>query len=194
MFKPVENELELAMFNGIWTTVWMEKGYELEFSEQALERFVVMTEEGHYVGTSEIKPYCRSSSFINEVAPFMENPKVIEADGAIAEIDKIALLRSYRGSGNMISSILSSAVYYAERQRTKYFVSVLEPVFLRALQITFKVPLEKVGEKVFYKGDSVIPVLFHMEQIYMNKHQYEWISYPETKENDPCLAYSGRSI
>lgn len=179
MFKIVENELELAMFNGIWTTVWREKGYELEFSDHPLQRFVVVTEEGEYVGTSEIKPYSLAASVINEVAPFSSHPKVIEAEGAVAEIDKIALLKTYRRSGRFISDILSSAVYFAEKRKLKYFVSLLEPVFLRALQITFKVPLERIGDKIFYKGDSVIPVLFHMERIYENKASYEWLSYPD---------------
>lgn len=176
MFKRVENELELAMFNGIWTTVWMEKGFELEFSDQTLERFIVVTPEGHYVGTSEIKPYSLTSSSINAAGPFQKNPKVVEADGAVAEIDKMALLRPYRG--RYISDLLSSAVYIAEKLHLKYFVSLLEPKFLRALRISYQVPLEKVGEKVFYKGDDVVPVLFDMEQMYRNKHLYDWLVYP----------------
>ncbi|RIX60487.1 hypothetical protein D3P08_02710 [Paenibacillus nanensis] len=179
MFKPVENELELAMFNGIWSTVWREKGYELEFEDRVLDRFIIMTEEGHGVGTSEIKPYDGKSA-INKVAPFHQHPKVVEAGGAVAEIDKIALLRSYRGKGSLLSSILSSAVYCAEKRTLRYFVSLLEPIFLRALKITFKVPLERVGEKVFYKGDDVVPVLFHMEEMYRNKQRYDWLSYPTT--------------
>lgn len=179
MFKPVENELELAMFNGIWSTVWRENGYELEFEDQVLDRFIIMTEEGNCVGTSEIKPYDRTSP-INEVAPFHLHPKVIAAGGAIAEIDKIALLKSFRSKGALVSSILSSAVYCAEKRELRYFVSLLEPIFLRALKITFKVPLERVGEKVFYKGDDVIPVLFHMEEMYRNKHRYDWLRYPAT--------------
>ncbi len=49
MFKRVENDLELAMFNGVWTTVWMEKGFDLEFSQDVLGQFLVVTDEGHYV-------------------------------------------------------------------------------------------------------------------------------------------------
>lgn len=175
MFKRVETELELAMFNGIWTTVWREKGYELEFSDQTLEKFIIVTEEGHYVGTSEIKPYNASSSLINDAGPFGNHPKVISAKGDIAEIDKMALLKSYRG--RYISELLSSAVYFAEKRKLKYFVSLLEPVFFRALKISFKVPLESIGERVYYKGDYVIPVLFDMEKMYRNKHRYTWLSY-----------------
>ncbi|MBD2867873.1 hypothetical protein [Paenibacillus arenilitoris] len=185
MFKRVENELELAMFNGIWTTVWKEKGFELEFSDRALERFVVVTEEGHYVGTAEIKPYSAAESPINEAAPFHDHPKVVQAGGAVAEIDKMALLKPYRG--RYISDLLSSAVYFAEKLQFKFFVSLLEPVFLRALRVTFRVPLEKIGDKTFYKGDDVIPVLFDMEQMYRNKSRYAWLAY-----SDPVTA-TGRA-
>lgn len=179
MFKRVESELELAMFNGIWTTVWQEKGYELEFSGQVLDRFVVVNENGYCVGTSEIKPYDRETSPINEIAPFRHHPKVIASEGRVAEIDKIAILGSYRSKGNLLSSVLSSAVYGAEQRDMDYFVSLLEPVFLRALKITFKVPVERLGDKLFYKGDYVIPVLFDMKEMYRNKQQYDWLSYPE---------------
>ncbi|GBG09827.1 hypothetical protein PAT3040_04497 [Paenibacillus agaridevorans] len=179
MIKRVENELELAMFNGIWTTVWREKGYELEFAEHVLDRFVVMNEEGYCVGTSEIKPYDRDSSPLNEIAPFRDHPKVIASEGRVAEIDKIAILGSYRGKGNMLPWILSSAVYSAEQHDMDYFVSLLEPVFLRALKISFKVPVERLGERLFYKGDYVVPVLFDMSAMYLNKQRYEWLSNPE---------------
>lgn len=180
MFKEVENELELAMFNGIWTTVWREKGYELEFTDQVLDRFLVITEEGYGGGTAEVKPYHISASPINDIAPFHRHPKVQAADGAVAEIDKMALLKMYRSKGSMLSDLLSAAVYCAEKRHMKYFVSLLEPVFLRALRITFKVPLEKIGDKVYYKGDYVIPVLFYMEEIYLHKQNYDWLSYPDS--------------
>lgn len=178
MFKRVENELDLAVFDGIWTTVWMEKGYELEYSAEALDRFVVVTDEGQGVGTSEIKSYDLHGSLINRVAPFHLHPKLIAAEGAVAEIDKIALLQSYRSKGLYLSSILSSAVFSAERRGMKYFVSLLEPVFLRALKITFKVPLERIGDRLYYKGDYVIPIIFDMEAMYSSKEQFEWLVYP----------------
>ncbi|MHA6482957.1 GNAT family N-acetyltransferase [Paenibacillus sp. strain BS8-2] len=181
MFKRVENELELAMFNGIWTTVWREKGYELEFAEQVLDRFVVLTDEGQCVGTSEIKYYDRENSLINEIAPFGEHPKVVASEGFIAEIDKIAILGTYRRKGNLLADILSSAVYAAEKRNMDYFVSLMEPVFLRALSISFKVPLEKLGGEIFYKGDYVIPVIFDMKEMYQNKTRYSWLSYPQTQ-------------
>jgi hypothetical protein len=177
MFKRVENELELAMFNGIWTTVWMEKGFELEFSKEVLERFIVVTEEGHYVGTSEIKSYQPEESLMNEVAPFREHPDIAAAPETVAEIDKIALLKPYRG--RYVCDLLSSTICYAEQQGIRYYVALMEPVFLRALRITYKVPYEKLGNKQYYKGDYIIPVLLRVEEIYSNKQHYSWLISPQ---------------
>ncbi|MFC4776510.1 GNAT family N-acetyltransferase [Paenibacillus sp. GCM10023252] len=176
MFKRVENEWELSMFNTIWTTVWQEKGYELEYADHALARFVVITTDGQYVGTSEIKPYSLCST-IHTAAPFHSHTRVAMDPERVAEIDKIALLPEHRGKH--ISTLLSSAVHVAEELGLTTFISLLEPVFYRALRITFHVPMERIGEKVFYKGDYVIPVLFHMDEMYHNKDKYDWLVLPQ---------------
>ncbi|MEC0370660.1 hypothetical protein [Paenibacillus chibensis] len=185
MFKRVENELELAMFNGIWTTVWLEKGFELEFSDEILERYVVVTDEGHYVGSAEIKPYCFDSS-INETAAFDQHPVIRQAEGAVVEIDKMAVLNTYRG--HFISELLSATVEFAERNKIKYFVTLMEPVLQRALRISFQVPMEKISKKVFYKGDYVLPTIVNVKEIYSHKDRYSWLMLPRT------AAHSGSGI
>ncbi|WP_270170721.1 GNAT family N-acetyltransferase [Paenibacillus sp. SYP-B4298] len=177
MIKRVENELELAMFNGVWTTVWMEKGFELDVSKEVLDRFVIVTEEGHYVGAAEIKPYSMQGR-INEVAPFQEHPAIRQNPKRVAEIDKIAVLKPYRG--RYIRELLSSTIACAEKREIRYYVALMEPVFLRALRITYGVPYEKLGSKRFYKGDDVIPVLLMVEEIYKNKQHYPWLIDPRS--------------
>jgi hypothetical protein len=177
MFKRVSNELELAKFHSIWTTVWLEKGFELEFAEQVLERIVIVTEDGEYVGTSEIKPYSIHESMINESAPFADHPKLIQAEGAVAEIDKMAVLKQFRG--HFIADLLSAVVHYGEKNGLRYYVALLEPVFLRALRITFQVPYEKIGGIVYYKGDHVVPVIIDIEKVCNNKERYAWITNPQ---------------
>ncbi|GIP18521.1 hypothetical protein J40TS1_41630 [Paenibacillus montaniterrae] len=175
MYKSVENEVELALFNGIWTTVWREHGYELEFSENALERNIIFTEKGEAVGTSELKPYYEDSrSSINEVAPFALHPWVLQAQGKVGESDKIALLSSYRGKGTYTDDVLSSICASAAKFNLTCMVSLLEPVFMRALRILYKVPMQKLGEKTFYKGDYVVPAV--MDVGYINEHpeQFTW--------------------
>ncbi|MEC0093339.1 hypothetical protein [Paenibacillus macquariensis] len=175
MFKRVESKFELDRFNHIWTTVWLEKGYDLDFTEEVLERFVIVTEEGEHIGTSEITPYSIHESEINQIAPFADHPKLIQAEGAVAIIDKMAVLKHYRG--HFIADLLSAAVLFGEENKLKYYVALMEPVFQRALRITFHVPIEKVGGKVYYKGDYVVPVIIDVEEVYNNKEQYPWIIY-----------------
>lgn len=177
MFKRVESKLELDRFNYIWTTVWMEKGFELEYSDQSLERFMAVSEEGEYVGTTEIKPYSIYESKINQEAPFADHSKLILAEGAVAEIDKVAVLKEHRG--HFIADLLSAIAHFGEKNQLRYYVALLEPVFLRALRITFQIPFEKIGNKIFYKGDYVIPVIIDVREVYENKERYLWIVYPD---------------
>jgi len=177
LFKRVEGELELAMFNGIWTTVWTEKGFELEFSEEVLERYVVITEEGHYVGTTEVKPYSEESS-INEIGSFHKHPMIAEDMGKVAEIDKMAVLSTFRGQ--YVAELLSSIVHYAEMNGLTYYVMLLEPTLMRALRISYHVPIKKISGRVFYKGEDVIPSIVDVREVYMHKERYSWILHAET--------------
>lgn len=182
MYKTVENELELAIFNGIWTTVWREKGFDLEFSELVLAQNIISTENGDYVGTAEIKPYFTDfRSEINKFAPFSEHPCIIATSDKIAEVDKIALLKTYRSKGEHVANILSSIIYSATKLKVNYVVTLLEPVFMRALKVTFKIPMERVGEKTFYKGDYVIPAIIDIG--YMIKHieKFSWYVKPRKR-------------
>jgi len=176
MFKQVENELETELFNNIWTTVWKEKGYELEYSANPLARFLVMTNEGRSIGTAEINPFSIDSSPIMRIAEL--HPEVIAAGkaGLVCEIDKIALLPNYRG--RYITDLLSSLIYFVSHHRYQYFVSLLEPIFSRALRISYHVPMEQIGPKTYYKGDDVIPVLFDSEQIINQLSDFNWLKMP----------------
>jgi hypothetical protein len=175
MFKRVENEIELALFNFIWMTVWREKGFEFEFSPHPLERYMVVTPDGQYVGSAEFKPFTPGEGRIDPIATFLRHPRIAADPLRVAEIDKIAILKEFRG--NYISELLSALVYVARQRGLHYYVSLLEPVFFRALRITYHVPMEKAGEKTFYKGDYVIPIIIDAKQVYSNPDKYEWLSF-----------------
>ena len=173
MYKRVENHIELAMFNFIWMTAWKEKGFEFEFSENVLDRYLVITDEGEYAGSVEIKPFTGKGT-LDSVAPFRQHP-LVEADPTlVAEIDKVALLPEFRRK--YTSALLSAGIYCAWKEGLHYLLALLEPVFYRALRITFRVPMEKVGKKTFYKGGYVIPVLIKVKQIYEQPNLYEWLN------------------
>jgi hypothetical protein len=173
MYKIVENSVELAMFNFIWMTAWREKGFQFEFSEQVLERYLVITDDGEFAGSVEIKPYTGTGELDN-VAPFREHP-LIQADPTLAaEIDKVALLPEYRR--RYTSDLLSAGIYSAWTRGIHYMLALLEPVFWRALRITYHVPMETIGEKTFYKGGQVIPTLIKVREIYDHPADYPWLN------------------
>jgi len=175
MYKSVENEVELALFNGVWTTVWREKGYELEFCDDAIERNIVFTEQDEVIGTSELKPYYADArSVINEVADFATHPWVLQANGYVGESDKIALLSSFRGKGSYTDEVLSSICASAAKHGITCMVSLLEPVFMRALRIVYKVPMQQLGKKMFYKGDYVVPAVMDVGYINGHTEQFPW--------------------
>lgn len=173
MYKRVENEIERAMFNFIWMTAWREKGYEFEFTEKALEQFLILSEDDQYAGTVEFRPYKPQLSALDQIAPFYDHPLIKDDYDKVAEIDKVALLPEYRGK--CIAELLSSTVHFAEDNHFHYYISLLEPVFCRALIISFHVPLYKLGKKIFYKGDYVIPVIFDMKAIYEHQEKFDWL-------------------
>lgn len=161
------------MFNFIWMTVWKEKGFDFEFTENALARYLVISEHGEYVGSTEFKAYTGKGN-PDRVAPFRSHPKVKADLSAVIEIDKVALLPEYRRK--YTSDLLSACVHFAWQQQYHYMIALMEPVFYRALRITFRVPMEKVGSKTLYKGDTVIPVVINVKQIYDNPERFEWLN------------------
>lgn len=186
MYKRVENDIEQTMFHFIWMTAWREKGYEFEFSQDVLERYLVITPDMEYVGSIEFKPYSPLQSEVNEVAPYHSHPFVLTNPSRVAEVDKVALLPEYRGK--YVAELLTAAVHFARDGGYDYFVSLLEPIFYRALRITFKVPMSKAGREVYYKGGNVIPVLFHMKEMVSNPERFTWLS--EQYLDDACPYYS----
>ncbi|RCW42572.1 hypothetical protein [Paenibacillus prosopidis] len=176
MFKPVENPIETALFNDIWTTVWKEKGYEIEFSKDALARYVVLTPDGNYIGTAEINLFNKSRSAVSNLTKLQKYILDAAEEGMVAEIDKIALIKPFRGS--YISDLLSSIIYFAELHHYRYFLSLLEPVFYRALRVSFHIPMEKLSQETYYKGDYVVPVLFDTQQMYANWPMFHWLKLP----------------
>lgn len=187
MFKLVENSVELALFNFIWMTAWREKGFQFEFSEHYLERYLIITEGGEYAGSVEIKPYPGTGE-LDQVAPFHRHPLVEEDPSLVAEIDKVALLPEYRR--RYTSELLSAGIYSAWKRGIHYMLALLEPVFHRALRITYHVPMESVGPKTFYKGGYVIPTLIKVRDIYTRPTDYPWLNLnPQTIHSSENLQH-----
>ncbi|MNZ46769.1 hypothetical protein D3C78_644630 [compost metagenome] len=172
MYKFVETLEEEAVFIQIWTQAWLEKGFELEFAEQVLGQCLVFDESNVPIATVEMKPYTLHNSELDKLAPFASHPMIASYPEHVAEVDKVAVLKDHRGKN--LERLLATIVLFAETNQIKNYVTLLEPILFRALKISFHVPMSRVGENFFYKGDVVVPAIIHAEQFYKNKENYAW--------------------
>ncbi|SDT48606.1 hypothetical protein SAMN05444162_4527 [Paenibacillaceae bacterium GAS479] len=187
MFKKISQEKELAQFHFIWMTVWREKGFEFEFAERVLDRRLILSPQGDYCGTAEIRSYATEAAELEHIAPFSSMPEVASNPDRVVVADKIALLREHRGK--YMNEMLSCLVHMSDKQGALWCAALLEPVLSRALRITFKVPMIVMGEKQPYKGDYVVPVLIPVGEIIKDPARHAWLSYSHCfEENQPAFA------
>lgn len=174
MYTFVRDHSQMMLFDRIWKEVWREKGFELEREHEVLDRMIIQNEDGLSVGTIEFKPYnLEEINPIDQIAPFREQPELIASSAHVAEVDKVALLKQHRGPN--ISRLLSAMVHYADKHQIYYYVCLLEPVFARALRISFQVPLRQIAGRVAYKGDDVVPAIICAGEVYEHKSNFEWL-------------------
>ncbi|MCR8643251.1 hypothetical protein NV379_11320 [Paenibacillus sp. N1-5-1-14] len=185
MYTFVHNHKQLSKFQHIWKEVWNEKGYELEDCQHVLDQLLVRNAEGMEVGTVEFKSYnLDKNNPLNLIAPFDRQPELIGTQGPILEIDKVALLREHRG--NNLARLMSTIVHYAKAHQCYYGVCLLEPVFARALRVSFHVPMRQISKRIVYKGDDVVPTIIYLGEIFQQSSQFDWLlgrtklAYPST--------------
>lgn len=176
MFKIVETEEEELAFNQIWTQAWVEKGFELEYFDEVLDQCLIYDEHHIPVATVEIKPYRpKQQQDLDDLAPFCSQSSIQSDPNHIAEVDKVAILQEHR-RGKNLDRLLAAIVLYAEQNDIHHYVTLLEPMLFRALKVSYHVPMSRVGEKIFYKGDDVIPAIIHAQQFYESKQSYSWFT------------------
>jgi hypothetical protein len=187
MYIKVDSVALLNHFNQIWMECWLEKGYFLENGADQTERYIITDTKERKVGTIEFKPYTLDTkNTINTVFPFHELESIIKKPDSVIEIDKVAILKEFRGKN--LDRLLSLFVHYTEERNINYCVVLLERVFYKALKNVYKIPLEAVGEKIYYKGDYVIPAIIYPKEIYQNKIDYSWIvSFNQNKKRKLIL-------
>lgn len=176
MFEEVNTNEKLAIFNNIWQQCWLEKGYELELSNAVLERFLVRI-DGEYQGTIELKKL--KGSQIEEVFPFSSFEYIKVDFEYVVEIDKLSILPPGRRK-NALGKILSLLTYYSKEYDIRQYIGLMEPKLYIALKRFYRIPVIKLGEKFYYKGDNVVPISIDPRQIYQYKENYDWITYAET--------------
>lgn len=187
MYMKVDSFALLNEFNQIWMECWVEKGYGFEMSEMDADRFLIIDPNEQKVGTIEFKQYSLNpANNINSVFPFHELEKIKSLKSEhIMEIDKVAILKNHRGKN--LERLLTLYVEYAQSRQISHCVVLLERLFYRALKTVYKIPLETVGEKIYYKGDYVIPSILYPREIYENKDNYSWLIRPTDIKRKPIF-------
>ncbi|MGO0060431.1 GNAT family N-acetyltransferase [Brevibacillus fluminis] len=170
MYKQVRTASELAIFYSIVDFVWAEKSYARERFE-GTDKFLLQAEDGEWGAVLEASPLEKSDPIIRELfSPYIR-------DLSVVDIPTIAVLPQYRGS--LGTKAISLSVKYCEEHGYEHVISVNNPVFFRALKITYKMPLTRIDQAINYKGSPFIPAILHISRIYRNKSDYPWLFYPQ---------------
>jgi hypothetical protein len=172
LFSQVNSENDKKKFNAIWEEVCKEKGFECEPTSSRSDLFLIYSDK-IAIGTVELVPYENNKNIADSVFPFYSIDVVKDHPSKIFEIDKVAILKKYRGSN--ISKIFSIIYTYALENRCTHGIMLLEPIFYRALRIFYRIPIKRVTkEKIFYKGDYVVPSIIDFIRIKKNISDFNW--------------------
>ena len=164
MFEEVNDQEKLIIFNNIWTKCWLEKNFELEYSEEISRRFVIIY-EGEYVGTVESKKFYNE---INDVFPFQtEDHELNLTSSTVYEIDKVSILPEYRGI-QILKCIISLLYDFAIHNNVTHYIALTEPRLFTALVKYYKFPINRLGDNFFFKGDYVVPSSIKCKEVFDN--------------------------
>lgn len=162
LYEKVTTSEQLAVFNLIWITVWREKGFDLEYTPDPVDRYLIL--DGDLpVGTIEFRPLM-ASDLVDSVGTLYGFTQKLPQQGKLVVIDKVAILKPYRGTQN-IGKIFTLIYVYIKENQVDYFFGLIEPLFARLLRIIGKNVFRNLGEKFFYKGDYVLPILVDSQEM-----------------------------
>lgn len=183
MYKRVESQNELDLFHKIKRVSWDQKGFEMEYGREGSDLYLIYTEDGEPGGTFEFTPY---SQFTR---PFMRElfKDYINEDMLAVEIDSFSVLPQYRGK--LGREILCLLIHYAEEKGYTHAIGIADPSVFRSFQKSYGIRSVQVSEKMWYKGDYVIPTLFNLKEVYENiqDEKYSWFTRPIEKKEGVCI-------
>ncbi|MCY9593790.1 N-acetyltransferase [Paenibacillus chitinolyticus] len=171
MYRKGDSLDDFILFDRIWTRVWQQQGFELEFTRRDADCYLILSDDGEVAGTVEFKRYDPGRHPIDALAPFSEHPAL--APGNAVEVDKVALLPEYRGRN--LDKLISLIVHYCENRGRTHIVALMEPKLCKALRMAFRIKLERIAEPFHYKGGMVVPVVCDVSRLYLNKPAYGWL-------------------
>lgn len=180
MFKRVETIKELNTARILHRLIFEEKNFVVEeINPKAIQ---YMFYDGDLaIGLVEFVPYQPETfTTVENDFAFSDIADIQLHKGTTWEVDKLGLLPEYRKKGYM-NAIIDCLAYHAVVYGATRYVALLDALFFRMLQITYrKYPIKKVGKTFTVTGEKSksVPVIVDMEksiQIYMrdNKDRVE---------------------
>lgn len=172
MIIQVTNEIQKALFDGIWKKVWDEKGFEHEHSDG--DSFLLYV-EGRAAGTIQFVPldFRGNGKEFEKLCDGSRIATLKAHPGQVFVIDKFAIAKEFR-STRALDMLMFSLFEYAEKNRQLYAVALLDPLFYRLIRFQYHFKVEKIGARVYYKGADVIPILMDGRHFLEQKGRYEW--------------------
>lgn len=173
MYKQVRTQADLDTFYSIVDSVWAEKHYTPERFD-GTDKFLLRNEEEPWGAVLEISPIEKSDPQIKELfLPYVNGLSVVD-------MPTIAVLPQYRGK--LGTKTIALGVKYCEEHKIEHIISVNNPVFFRAIKVSYNIPLTRIQDFIDYKGVPFIPAILHISHVYQNKHQYPWLFYPTEQQ------------
>jgi len=179
MYKRVSSQEDLDLFHKIKKVSWDQKGFEMEYVKEDSDLFLFYAEDGTPGGTYEFTPYTKFTS------QFMEDlfADVVTKDMHVVEMDSFSVLPQYRGK--LGREIICFVFAYAKKHGYTHSIGISDPTLFHSLNNTYHMNAQQVKDKLWYKGDYVIPTLIHLKEIYENIEEYSWFIKPiEMKKNE----------
>lgn len=178
IFKKVTTQEERDIFHQIKRVVWEGTGYEMEYGQKGADLYVVYV-NGIPGGTIEFIPYPEFTR------PFMRElfDDTINGQMKAVEFDSFAVLPEFRGK--LGREIIRFLIYYAQKNGYTHGLALSAPYVFKSLDKSYYIRSEQVKDKMWYKGDDVIPTLMHLKEVYSNleDEKYSWYKTPvELKE------------
>lgn len=173
VFKEVETKEELDIFHQVKRSVWESTGYDMEYVKEGSDAYIAYV-DGIPGGTFEFTPYN------DKTRPFIRDlfDGVLSNSMKVTELDSFAVLPEYRGK--LGREIVRFMIYYAKTKGYTHGIGISAPTVFESFNNSYHIRSEKVKETIWYKGDDVIPTLFHLKETYenLNNGKYSWYETP----------------
>jgi GNAT superfamily N-acetyltransferase len=184
VFKKVTSQEEKDMFHYVKGLVWEGTGYGMEYGREGSDLYIAYV-NGIPGGTFEFTPYPQfTRTFMKKL--FVDT---VNEHMSVVELDSFAVLPEFRGK--LGREIVRFMIYYAQTNGYTHGIGISAPSVFESFNHTYHIRSEQVKEKMWYKGDDVIPTLFHLKEVYdhLDDEKYAWYVKPiELKEKEEVVA------